>query len=393
MLNFPCRPGSSVVRTVATSFIVPLIIIVTGTLTGCLDKKPRAVEQASGAIVIAVEAPLSGPQASNGQDMLRGVQLAVEEANRAGGVLGLPVMLVPADDQADANRALAVAARVKADGAVAVIGPYNSSVGLVNLPQYTRDRIVPVHLTSSDDTTGQGITLQPKNSQISPPEIAYIAALQPTTVALLVDPSAYTSSMAQRMEAGLIARGITAVRLAVTPGRTDYSDVVRQALDVQPQVVYVSTYFPEGGLIAKALAAEASGGRDAACFMGLANQDAGFVAAAGIADSRRCVFSGVPEPDQLPSATAYAAAYRARFGGTTPGVWGTFTYDSTKLLFQAMTQARTTSFEAVLGQLRATTNYPGATGPVTIDPVTGNRPNVPVRILGVDADGNFVVLP
>lgn len=374
--------------------LLPAVFVATGVLSGCLDhKRPATEPQAPAAIVIAIEAPLSGPQASNGQDMLRGVQLAVEEANRAGGVLGMPVMLVPADDQADPARALAVAARVKQDGAVAVIGPYNSGVGLVNLPQYTRDRIVPVHLTSSDDTTGQGITVQPKNSQISPPEIAYIAGLRPTTVALLVDPSAYTSSMAQRMEAGLIARGITPVRLAITPGRADYTDVVRQALDLQPQVVYVSTYFPEGGLIAKALATEAAGGRNAACFMGLANQDAGFVAAAGIADSRRCVFSGVPEPDQLPSAATYAAAYRARFAGTNPGVWGTFTYDSTKLLFQAMTQARTTSFEAVLAQLRSTTGFAGATGPITIDPITGNRPNVPVRILGVNAAGNFVVMP
>lgn len=381
-------------RITSSPFALVLIAgMLVALLSGCLDKTHRTVEQTPAAIVIAVEAPLTGPQASNGQDMLRGVQLAVEEANRAGGVLGMPIMLVPADDQADPSRALAVAAQVKQDGAVAVIGPYNSGVGLVNLPQYTRDRIVPVHLTSSDDTTGQGITVQPKNSQISPPEIAYVAALQPTTVALLVDPSAYTSSMAQRMEAGLITRGITPVRLTVTPGRTDYTDVVRQALDLQPQVVYVSTYFPEGGLIAKALAAEAAGGRNAACFMGLANQDAGFVASAGIADSRRCVFSGVPEPDQLPTAANYAAAYRARFAGTTPGVWGTFTYDSTKLLFHAMTQARTTSFEAVLGQLRATTGFAGATGPITIDPVTGNRPNVPVRILGVDAGGNFVVLP
>ncbi len=378
LLHFPVRAA-----------LLPTLFALTLPLAGCFEKK----HSSAAAIVIALEAPLTGAQTSNGQDMLRGVQLAVEEVNRAGGVLGRPVVLVSADDRADPTQALAVAARVKQEGAVAVIGPYNSGVGLVTLPQYTRDGIVPVHLTSSDDTTGQGVTLQPKNSQISPPEIAYIAALQPTTVALLVDPSAYTSSMAQRMEAGLMARGITAIRLAITPGRADYTDVVRQSLDLQPQVVYVSTYFPEGGLIAKALATEAAGGRNAACFMGLANQDPDFVATAGIADSRRCVFSGVPEPDQMPSATNYAAAYRARFSGTNPGVWGTFTYDSAKLLFRAMTEARTTSFEPVLVQLRATTNYLGATGPITIDPQTGNRPNVPVRILGVNASGNFVVLP
>ncbi len=39
-------------------------------------------------IKIALEAPLTGSQASNGRDMLRGVQLAVRQANRRGGVLG-----------------------------------------------------------------------------------------------------------------------------------------------------------------------------------------------------------------------------------------------------------------------------------------------------------------
>lgn len=360
-------------------------------LVGCRERGHGSPPAEPAAIVIAVEAPLSGPQAGNGQDMLRGVQLAVEETNREGGVLGRPVMLVTADDAADPARALAVEAQVRADGAVAVIGPYNSSVGLLNLRQYISDRILPVHLTSSDDTSGLGITVQPKNSQISPPEIAYIAGLHPTTVVLLVDPSTYTANMASRMEAGLMSRGITAIRISLTPGQADYAAVVRQALDLQPQVVYSSTYFPEGGLVAKALAAEAAGGRHAACFMGLANQDSGFIAIAGIADSRRCVFSGVPTPRQMPSAAAYVSAYTARFPGQTPDTWGTFTYDSAKLLFFAMKLARSTAFEPVLAQLRATTGYAGATGPIAIDPQTGNRPNVPVSILTVDAGGHFLV--
>ena len=222
MLQFPVRTA-----------LLPALFALTLPLAGCFEKK----HSSPAAIVIALEAPLTGAQTSNGQDMLRGVQLAVEEVNRAGGVLGRPVVLVPADDRADPTQALAVAARVKQEGAVAVIGPYNSGVGLVKLPQYTRDGIVTVHLTSSDDTTGQGVTVQPKNSQISPPEIAYIAALQPTTVAVLVDPSAYTSSMAQRMEAGLMARGITAIRVAVTPGRADYTDYIAQDIRCWAPVV------------------------------------------------------------------------------------------------------------------------------------------------------------
>jgi branched-chain amino acid transport system substrate-binding protein len=52
-------------------------------------------------IVIGVESPQTGDQASNGMDMLRGAQLAVRQVNAAGGVLGRHVRIVALDDQAD----------------------------------------------------------------------------------------------------------------------------------------------------------------------------------------------------------------------------------------------------------------------------------------------------
>lgn len=251
---------------------------------------------------------------------------------------------------------------------------------------------MPFHLTSTDETTGLGLTIQPKNSQISPVEVGYIAALNPATVVMLVNPSAYTQSMADRLEAGLAAQGVIVARVGVETGQADYTAEVREALDLGPQVVYSSTYFPEGALIARALAAEARLGRDPACFMGLANQDPAFVAAAGIADSQRCVFSGVPSPEQLPSAAGCLAAYRLQFLGAAPGVWGTFTYDSARMLFAAMEQARTTDYDPVLATLLATVGYPGATGPIIMDPATGNRTNVPVRILRVTPEGGFAIV-
>src|SRR5437870_4427062 len=108
-------------------------------------------------VKIAVEAPLT-----------------VREANAGNGVLGRRVKIVRADDKGDRANAKRVARRVIKDKVAAVIGPYNSSVGIVNLPIYLRNRVVPVHLTSSDDTRGEGITIQPKNSQIAPIEDAYV---------------------------------------------------------------------------------------------------------------------------------------------------------------------------------------------------------------------------
>src|SRR3954468_19136747 len=116
---------------------LPLRLSVVGSaLLVALAAAPAAF--AAPPITIAVEAPISGPQASNGVDILRGAQLAVRQVNARGGLLGRRVVLVRGDDRGDASRAKATARKVIARHPVAVIGPYNSSVGLANLSLYRR---------------------------------------------------------------------------------------------------------------------------------------------------------------------------------------------------------------------------------------------------------------
>ncbi len=342
-----------------------------------------------GTIGIAVEAPLTGPQASAGQDMLRGVQLAVKQYNAKGGYYGRSVQIVKVDDQANPKLAKAAAAKAIKAKVIAVIGPYNSSVGLINLPIYTKAKIVPVQMTSTDDTTGYGVTVQPKNSQISPVEYRFISTQwTPSKVSMLVDPSSYTKSMADRLQRSLEKKGVLVTQIPIVEGQSSYASQVQQALTNNPTVVYLSTYFPEGATIAAELKAT---GNPAKCFAGLANQDPGFITAAGIPASQHCVFSGVPDPQQFPTAKSYVANYKKTFPGKTPGTWGTFTYDSANILFAAWKKADPFTYKKVIAQLKKTKNYRGATGKITINKV-GNRPNVPVSILTVDDQGNFDVV-
>jgi ABC-type branched-subunit amino acid transport system substrate-binding protein len=92
----------------------------------------------------------------------------------------------------------------------------------------------------------------------------------------------------------------------------------------------------------------------------------------------------------MPSASSYVRQYRARFGHK-PGVWGSFTYDSARILFAAINRARSDDFAAVERALRQTKGFAGATGPITIDRHTGYRTTVPVSILRVDARKRFVI--
>jgi len=149
----------------------------------------------------------------------------------------------------------------------------------------------------------------------------------------------------------------------------------------------VSTYFPEGARIAKALT---KAGSKPPCLMGLANVDNGFVAKTTLAEAQRCVFSGVPSATEMPSAKAYVREYRAAFGKK-PSVWGSFTYDSARILFGAIDRAKSLGFARVEHALRRTKGFRGATGTITIDPKTGYRRVVPVSILRVNKQKRFVV--
>src|SRR4026208_2327785 len=132
-------------------------------LAGCLSLVVVAAGSSSTApLLIAVEGPQSGAQAANGVDQLRGVRLAVKQLNARGGLSdGRKGAVFAANDNAHAATAKAAARQVIAKGIRFVIGPYNSSVGIENLPLYRRAKVLPLWMTSRDETAGRGADGQP----------------------------------------------------------------------------------------------------------------------------------------------------------------------------------------------------------------------------------------
>ena len=374
-------------RHLITLFLVVAIAAIVVPVAGARSLAPRA-----DTLTLAYEGPLTGGQAANGQDMLRGTKLAVAEINKVGGVLGMQIKLITGNDKATPATGVTVAENLVKQHPFGLIGPYNSSVGLANLPIYIAGGVFPVQLTSTDDTKNMGITVQPKNSQISPVEVEWMTAQKAGKVSILYDPDAYTKGMADRMFKALNKKGVLVTKIAINAKSTDFTAQVAQAETNNPDVVYVSTYYPQGAIIAKELlAAQAS--HPTKCFMGLANQDAAFVHQAGIPASAACTFSGVPTPNQFGNAksTAYVSNYAKKFHAN-PGPWGIFTYDSVYTLVNAIRRAGRLNVSAVSKKAFHTTNLSGATGSITIDPKTGYRSNVPVAILNVDGtSGQFVL--
>ncbi|MEX1046124.1 MAG: branched-chain amino acid ABC transporter substrate-binding protein [Actinomycetota bacterium] len=340
------------------------------------------------AIKIVLEGPITGDQGATGTDMLYAAQLAVEQANADGGVLDQQVELIEADDQALTGKGVQLAKELATDDVFAVVGPYNSSVGVKNLPIWIDGGVIPIHLTSNADTDGMGYTVQPKDYQVAPVEVPALSDwLEAGSVAIVYDTSTYTADIAKQVKDDLEKAGVEVPLFeGFKTDRLDAGKVVDAIAATDADYFYSSTYFPEGGQIAKA----AHRVLDQDCFMGLANQDAGFVKEAGSAAAQECYVSGVPSAEQFPEAKQYVADYREEFGRD-PGTWGTFTYDSVNLLFDAVRRAGAWDKQKLMDELSATKGYEGLTGPITIDPKTGNRVVLPIVILKVDAKGDFVV--
>lgn len=90
---------------------------------------------------------LSSQNLDNGQSGLNGVKLAVDQANRAGGIEGRPIELLIRDDAQNPATAEAAARDLARQGVEAVIGPFTSSMAAAILPVLEEKQILLVSPT------------------------------------------------------------------------------------------------------------------------------------------------------------------------------------------------------------------------------------------------------
>ncbi len=170
-----------------------------------------APAQASEPIRIGVIGPFTGGSDAMGISMLRGIRLAADEINKAGGVLGRRLVLVVRDDQANNDRGAQIAAELTEKRQIdAAVGFVNTGVALAALPYFQEARI-PLVLSV---TTGSPLT-----HQFAPPEYAenYIFRV-----------SVSTAIEVQKIVEIVKARGYR--KIAILADTTGYGQVGRQDL-------------------------------------------------------------------------------------------------------------------------------------------------------------------
>jgi branched-chain amino acid transport system substrate-binding protein len=364
------------------------VVVLVG--AGCDGEADDTGQEAEGGTVkIGVEGPLTGPQAAFGIDLLNSVKLAVDEANSAGGVLGRTIEIVEGDDQADPRQGVQVARQLIGEDIFAVIGPFNSSVGVANIPIYLDAGVVVIHETSTSETNRLGFSVIPKDYQEAPITADNMKDVYGASRAAIVyDTSTYTLGIAGQLRDALEERDVSVVAFeAIAAGESDYTPTLTAIEASNPDVVFYSTYYPEAGLLARQAREIGVPGK---CWVGLGAADPAFIEIAGEA-AAECAVNGVPSPDQLPTAGTFAETYREEFG-TDPGAYGSFAYDAAKLLFNAVEEAGAWDADPVREQIEGTEGYEGITGTITIDPQTGNRVEVPIAVLLAEGS-SFIVDP
>ncbi len=149
-------------------------------------------------ILVGYLPALTGPSSSTGIGINRGVQLAVQEINAAGGIDGRQIELIVRDTQSDPTKAVNGAAELsRAQKVSAVVGPVNSGELLAVVPLLARVNTPQVHPCWVDSLTDPKkypmcFRNAPTNQQIGGAANRYVVdVLKRKKVAVISDTTGY----------------------------------------------------------------------------------------------------------------------------------------------------------------------------------------------------------
>jgi branched-chain amino acid transport system substrate-binding protein len=161
---------------------------------------------------------LTGPSSSTGVGINRGIQLAVQEINAAGGIKGRQLELITRDTQSEPTKAVNGAAELAQREKVSVVfGPVNSGESLAVVPLLARYKIPQVHPCWVDTLTDPKkypmcFRNAPTNQQIGGAANRYVVeVLKKKKVAVISDTSGYGTASVVAYAPMLKAKGAEVV--------------------------------------------------------------------------------------------------------------------------------------------------------------------------------------
>lgn len=337
-------------------------------LAGCEHGAParqraRHLAESTGAVVVAVAWPLRLGKAS----LAQGVDLAVDEINRAGGVLGgRPLKIVYKDDASSLSKGRLVAQEIADDlDVAAVIGHLNTYITAPAAQIYERAGVVMV----TPGASGQKITDRggrlvfrslPGNRDQGRQIGDYAAAQGYKSVAIYYIKNDYGIDLANYFEQQAHALGITiADRRSYNMGGDNHAALLAEwAAFLKVDAIFLCGSLPES---AEILREAREAGLKVPVFGAAGLDSPDLIRLGGDSVEGTVVFSLFNAGDPRPEVRAFGERFRKKFG-TLPDSTAAQGYDTVQLLVHAMRQARSIVPAKVATALRGTRDYHGVTG-------------------------------
>ena len=356
--------------------IILVVLMSISLLAGCGGDKAKPAAT-SNEIKIGANFELTGGVANFGKQTLNGIQMAVKEANAAGGVLGgKKIVLVVADNKSEPAEATnAVTKLITQDKVVAVLGPVTSSNVLATV-QVAQDNKVAV-LTATG--TNEKITVD--NGKVRPfafrgcfidPFQGRVMAnyasksVNAKTAVIYVDSSSdYSKGLSQSFEATFTQNGGKIIgKEAFLQKDQDFKATLTKIKAMNADVIFIPAYYEEVGKIVKQA-------RELGINIPLLGTDGWddpkVVEIAGAAALNNTFFSNhYSSQDKDPNVVKFVEAYKKEYNQE-PSALAALGYDAGLMIIDAIKRAGAADSVKIKDALEQTKNLQVSTGILTMD--------------------------
>ncbi|MDD4856763.1 MAG: ABC transporter substrate-binding protein [Candidatus Krumholzibacteria bacterium] len=336
-------------------------------------------------ILIGEYSAMTGTTATFGQSTHRGLMMAVDEINAAGGVLGKKIHLLTEDTQSRPEEAAtAVTKLITRDRVKAVIGEVSSSRSLAAAPICQANGVPMVSNASTNpEVTKKGDYIF-RVCYIDPFQGEVMARFAFSTLgirkaAILKDiKNDYSVGLAQYFEETFQKLGgeIIATQ-AYSEGDIDFKAQLTALKATEPEAVIVPGYYTEAALIVK----QARELNMTMPFVGGDGWDSAKLVEIGGASMNNTYYSTAYSADDPDSVVQnFVHKYTARYDDK-PDAFAALGYDAGLILFDAVKRAGSTEGAKIRDALTATRDFRGVTGTITID--SDRNARKPIVIIAV----------